>query len=37
VDVTLDEPLGGRPVRDGAREELEVEEAASPYESDRVP
>lgn len=36
LDVTLAEPLGARPVLDGARGRAEVEEAAAPFSSDQA-
>ena len=36
LDVTLAEPLGGRPVLDGARGRAEVGEAAAPFSSDQA-
>lgn len=36
LDITLAEPLGGRPVLDGARGRAEVEEAAAPFSSDQA-
>lgn len=36
LDITLAEPLGGRPVLDGSRAGAEVEEAAAPFSSDQA-
>ena len=36
LDITLAEPLGERPVLDGARGRAEVEEAAAPFSSDQA-
>jgi hypothetical protein len=36
LDITLDAPLAGRPVLDGARGRAEVEEAAAPFSSDQA-
>lgn len=36
LDITLDAPLAGRPVLDGARDGAEVEEAAAPFSSDQA-
>jgi hypothetical protein len=36
LDVTLDEPLAGRKVLDGARDQAQVDEAAAPFSSDQA-
>lgn len=36
LDITLDAPLAGRPVLDGARDRAEVEEAAAPFSADQA-
>jgi hypothetical protein len=36
LDVTLEQPLAGRPVLDGARNDAPVEEAAAPFSSDQA-
>lgn len=36
VDITLDSPLGSRPVLDAARDGFQVPEAAAPYNADQA-